>query len=105
MSSMSQPLTVKIPHELGKAEAMRRVRAALGKVSSSFPMLIVEEETWTPDRMVFRVRALGQVAAGHIDVTDNHVQLEVTLPWLLHKFAQVAQQIINTRGRGLLEKK
>jgi hypothetical protein len=104
MSSMSQPLTVKIPHKLAKAEAMRRVRAALGKVSSSFPMLIVEEETWTPDRMVFRVRALGQVAAGYVDVTDDHVQLEVRLPWLLQKFAQVAQQIINTRGRGLLEK-
>jgi hypothetical protein len=53
--------------------------------------------------MGFRVRALGQVAAGHVDVTDDYVQLEVTPPWLLQKFAQVAQQTI--RGRVLLEKK
>jgi hypothetical protein len=51
--------------------------AALGKASSSFPMLVVEEEG---DRMTFRVRALGQVAAGAVDVADDHVQLQVTLP-------------------------
>jgi hypothetical protein len=77
----------------------------LGKASSSFPMLVVEEEAWSGDRMTFRVRALGQVAAGTADVADDHVQLEVTLPWLLHKFAQVVQQTIAGRGRILLEKK
>jgi hypothetical protein len=48
-------------------------------------MLAVEEEAWSADRMTFRVRALGQVAAGWVDVADDHVQLEVTLPWLLHR--------------------
>lgn len=99
---MSEPLIVRIPHKLGREEALRRVKPALSKASSSFPMLAVEEETWTGDSLAFRVRALGQVAAGHVDVADDHVQLEVTLPWLLHKFAQ---QTISGRGRVLLEKK
>src|SRR4030095_14515028 len=60
-------------------------------------MLVVEEEAWSVDRMTFRVRALGQVAAGSVDVADDHVQLEVTFPWLLHKFAQVVQQTIARR--------
>src|SRR4030095_13198561 len=102
---MSEPLIVKIPHKLGKEEALRRIKPALTKASSSFPMLVVEEEAWSGDRMTFRVRALGQVAAGTVDVADDHVQLEVTLPWLLHKFAQVVQQTIAGRGRILLEKK
>jgi hypothetical protein len=102
---MSEPLIVRIPHKLGKEEALRRVKPALSKASSSFPMLAVEEETWTGDSLAFRVRALGQVAAGHVDVADDHVQLEVTLPWLLHKFAQLVQQTISGRGRVLLEKK
>lgn len=102
---MSEPLIVKIPHKLGKEEALRRVRPALSKASSSYPMLIVEEESWTGDRMGFRVRALGQMAAGYVDVAEDYVQLEVTLPWLLHKFAQVVQQTIRGRGRILLEKK
>jgi hypothetical protein len=101
---MSEPLVVKLPHKLGKEEALRRIKPALGKASSSFPMLVVEE-AWSGDRMTFRVRALAQLAAGSVDVADDHVQLEVTLPWLLHKFAQVVQQTIAGRGRILLEKK
>ena len=50
-------------------------------------------------------RALGQVAAGNVQVTEDHVRLEVTLPWLLQKFGEVVQKTISGRGRILLEKK
>ena len=98
-----EPLVVTIPHQLGKEEALRRVRPALGKASTSFPVLKVEEETWSGNRMDFRVRALGQVASGSVMVEDASVRLEVTLPWLLHKFAEAVQKTIH--GRVLLEKK
>jgi hypothetical protein len=52
----------------------------------------------------FRVRAIGQAAAGYVQASDDAVRLEVTLPWLLHKFGQ-AQRTIEGRGRILLEKK
>jgi hypothetical protein len=55
--------------------------------------------------MTFRVRALGQIAAGKVDVGEQTVRLEVTLPWLLHKFAEVVQKTIAGRGRILLDKK
>jgi len=84
---------------------MRRVRPALGKASTSFPVLTVEEETWSGNRMNFRVRALGQAASGTVQVEDSSVRLELTLPWLLHKFAQTVQQTVQGRGRILLEKK
>jgi hypothetical protein len=102
---MLEPLVVTIPHKLGKEEALRRVKPALTKASSSFPMIKVEEEVWSSDRMTFRVRALGHVAAGTVDVADDHVRLAVTLPWLLHRFAQVVRKTIEGRGRLLLEKK
>jgi hypothetical protein len=102
---MTEPLVVRIPHKLGKDEALRRVKPALGKASSSFPVLAVEEEAWSGDQMTFRVRAVGQVAAGSVNVADDHVELQVTLPWLLHKFAQVVHQTSAGRGRILLEKK
>ena len=102
---MSRPLVVSIPHSLGKEEALRRLRPGLSSAAKSFPVLTVEEETWAGDRMSFRVRALGQAASGHIDVAEDHVQLEVTLPWLLQKFAELAQLAIKTRGKLLLEKK
>jgi hypothetical protein len=102
---MTEPLVVLIPHKLGKEEALRRVRPALDRASSSFPILSVEEEVWSGDRMDFRVRALGQVAAGNVQVSEENVRLEVTLPWLLHKFAKAVQRTIEGRGQVLLEKK
>lgn len=102
---MSQPIVVSIPHRLGQAEALRRLQGGLTRAAAGFPVLQVDEEQWSGSRMTFRVRALGQAAAGFIDVEEDHVRLEVTLPWLLQKFAQVAQAVIRTRGQLLLEKK
>ena len=102
---MSRPLVITIAHKLGKEEALRRVKPALAKASESFPVLKVEEEVWSGDRLDFRVRALGQVAAGNVQVGDESVRLEVTLPWLLHKFGEAVQKAIAGRGRILLEKK
>jgi hypothetical protein len=102
---MSAPLIVSIPHRLGREEATRRLKAGLTRAATSIPVLTVDEERWEGDRMVFRVRALGQAASGHLDVADDHVRLEVTLPWLLQRFAEVAQVAIKNRGNLLLTKR
>lgn len=102
---MSAPLVVSIPHRLGRDEATRRLKSGLTRAASSIPVLHVDEERWDGDRMIFRVRALGQVAAGHLDVADDHVRVEVTLPWLLQRFAEVAQATIRKRGTLLLTKR
>jgi Putative polyhydroxyalkanoic acid system protein (PHA_gran_rgn) len=102
---MSKPLVVSIPHRLGRQEASRRLKAGLTRAALSVPILKVDEERWEDDRMIFRVRALGQAAAGHLDVAEDHVTIEVTLPWLLQRFAEVAQQAIKNRGSLLLTKR
>ena len=102
---MSAPLVVSIPHRLGREEAVRRLKTGLTRAASSVPMLNVDEERWEDNRMIFRVRALGQAAAGHVDVADDHVRVEVVLPWLLQRFAEVAQAAIKNRGRLLLTKR
>jgi hypothetical protein len=102
---MPAPLIVSIPHRLGREEATRRLKAGLTRAASSIPVLKVDEERWEDNRMIFRVRALGQAASGHLDVTDDHVRLEVTLPWLLQRFAEVAQAAIKNRGHLLLTKR
>jgi hypothetical protein len=103
--AMSAPLVVSIPHRLGREEARRRLKAALTRAATSIPVLQVDEERWEDNRMVFRVRALGQAAAGHLDVEEDHVRLEVMLPWLLQRFAEVAQVAIQNRGKLLLTKR
>jgi hypothetical protein len=104
-SVMSAPMVVSIPHRLGRDEACRRLKTGLSRAAASLPVLKVDEEKWDGDRMIFRVRALGQAATGHVDVEDDHVRIEVTLPWLLQRFAEVAQTAINNRGRLLLTKR
>jgi hypothetical protein len=102
---MSAPLVVSIPHSLGREEAMRRLKTGLSRAAASVPVLSVDEERWEDNRMIFRVRAMGQAAAGHVDVADDHVRVEVMLPWLLQRFAEAAQAMIRSRGDRLLTKK
>ncbi len=103
---MSKPLVVSIPHRLGKEEALRRLKAGLGSVGTNFGHLFsVQEEIWTDDHLQFRVSALGQAASGSIDVAEDHVHLEVSLPWLLAKLAESLQPLIRREGALMLEKK
>jgi hypothetical protein len=102
---MSAPLVVSIPHRLGREEATRRLKVGLTRAASNMPVLKVDEERWQDNQMFFRVRALGQAASGHIDVADDHVRVEVVLPWLLQRFAEVAQIAIRNRGTLLLGKR
>jgi hypothetical protein len=104
-SKMSAPLIVSIPHRLGREEAARRLKAGLTRAAASIPILQVDEERWEGDRLVFRVRALGQAASGHLDVAEDHARLEVMLPWLLQRFAKAAQVAIKNRGSLLLTKR
>ena len=101
---MAAPLIVSIPHSLGREEATRRLKNGLTRAAASVPVIAVDEERWEDNHMIFRVRALGQVASGHLDVADDHVRVEVTLPWLLQRFAEVAQAAIQKRGNLLLTK-
>jgi hypothetical protein len=103
---MTAPLVVSIPHRLGRQEAVRRLKSGLGRARTDFGHLIsIEEEAWNGDRVSFRMRALGQSASGVIDVQEDHLRLEVSLPWLLAKISERLIPAIRKEGTLLLEKK
>jgi Putative polyhydroxyalkanoic acid system protein (PHA_gran_rgn) len=103
---MTPPLVVSLPHRLGRTEATRRLKDGLASVSSQFgAFFVIEEEIWSGDRLSFRIVALKQRASGIIQVTEDQVRIEVTLPWLLARFASRAQALISQRGQLMLEKK
>lgn len=103
---MPQPLIVSIPHKLGKAEALRRIQAGLGAVKAQYSQVVrVDEEIWSGDRLAFRVTALRQQASGALEVAEDHVRLEVVLPWLLAGLAHGIQAVIRERANRMLEKK
>lgn len=102
---MTKPVIVTIPHSLGKDEAVRRLKSGLAKATATLPMLSLSEEVWTGDRMTFRLSAMGQDAAGSVDVAEQDVRIEVVLPWLLQRFAEMIQGAIQSKGQVLLDKK
>ena len=103
---MSAPFIVSIPHRLGKDVAVRRLKVGLCRASSNYAHLFaVDEEIWTGEHLQFRVRALGQVASGTIDVAEDYLTLQVFLPWLLAKIASAIQPLVRKEGTLLLEKK
>jgi len=103
---MKETITVSIPHHLGKDEALRRIKTGIGSARSNFAsVLTVQEETWTGDTLAFRVSALAQQTAGTIKVAEDHVKLDVELPWLLAKLAKAITPVIQKEGTLMLEKK
>jgi hypothetical protein len=102
----TRPLIISIPHHLGREEAVRRIKTGLGTVRAHYALwFTIHEESWTGDRLNFNVSSLGQTASGILDIADDHVRLEVTLPWLLAKLAEKFTPAIRKEGTLLLEKK
>jgi len=103
---MSRPLVVSIPHNLGKEEALRRIHGGIGRVKTSFAAhLTVIDETWTGDRLDFKVTVLRQAVSGAMEVGAQQVLLTVELPWALAIMAEKAKELISRQGTLLLEKK
>lgn len=103
---MSEPLTVTIPHRLGKAEAIRRMKGGLSRTQSSFGnVFTIEREQWDNDRLNLQMRGLGQVASGVIEFGEAELRLTVTLPWLLSKLAGTIMPALRREATLLLEKK
>ena len=103
---MTKPLIVSIPHSLGKAEATRRLQTGVSRMKTQFGGQIASfDEQWAEDRMTFRVGAMGQTVAGHLDVLEDAVRVEVQLPWIIAMVAEKAKTFIQKQGTLMLEKK
>jgi hypothetical protein len=103
---VSRPLHISIPHRLGRQQAIDRLKNGLDRASRDFAQVIsIDQQVWNGDTLTFHVGALGQNAFGKLQVFDDSVRLEVTLPWLLAKMAEKILPTIEQKGRLLLEHK
>lgn len=103
---MSDTVTVIVGHRLGKDEAVRRLKEGFARTKGHLgEMIAIEHETWEGDTLRFHMRALGQTAAGTIDVLEDALRVEVSLPWLLAKAAKRLLPILRKQATLLLEKK
>ena len=103
---MSDTVTVTVGHRLGKVEAVRRLKEGLAHTDGQVgAMIALEQQTWQGDTLRFSMRALGQTAAASIEVLEDALRIEVSLPWLLAKAAKRLLPILRKEATLLLEKK
>ena len=63
---MSAPLTVSVPHRLGKEEAVRRLKGGMSDMASKLGALItIEQEVWSGDTLTFQMRGLRAERVRH----------------------------------------
>ena len=102
---MTTPITVSLPHQLGRAEARRRIESGFATFLRMRPGSSgTGGERWEGDRLVFNVAAMGQAIAGVIDVRDAVVLIEIELPGLLGMIAGRFRERLQKAGQLLLTK-
>ena len=102
---MSKPITISIPHELGRAAARQRIEEGFGKLTQQFGEAAAKAVTksWAGDRMDFAVAAMGQSITGHLDVQDAAVLMTLHLPNVLALLAGKIKGRVQKEGQLLLK--
>jgi hypothetical protein len=84
---MAEPITLDIPHKLGREAAKARIGGGIGKLAGMFPGGGHVEQNWDGDTMHFTVSAMGQKVASRLEVFEDKVHAVVDLPPMLALFA------------------
>jgi hypothetical protein len=100
---VATPITVSIPHQLGRAEARGRIETGFPKISHLLPGGICSQR-WDGDRLIFGVAAMGQTVNGVIAVLDAAVTIEIELPGVLGLIASGLRGRLQKVGQRLLAK-
>jgi hypothetical protein len=103
---MTRPISITIPHELGVAEAKKRLESGFAKLEREISGGLAQvEKHWEGDRMVFHAKALGQAVSGRLDVLEKSIAMEIDLPHFLAVIADTIKGRVKKQGMLLLEKK
>jgi Putative polyhydroxyalkanoic acid system protein (PHA_gran_rgn) len=102
---MATPITISIPHQLGRIEARRRIEASFAKLVHSLPGSGGAcNERWEGDRLIFSAAAMGRTVV--VTVLDAAVTMEIELLGVLGLMAGgLKGRVEKVVGQLLLTKK
>ncbi|MBY6127806.1 polyhydroxyalkanoic acid system family protein [Qipengyuania aquimaris] len=100
-------MRVPLPHELGKDEVRRRMKARSHEIADAIPGGMAEVETSWPneDCMALDIKAMGNVTRAQVLIEDTQVIFEIDLPPALSFVEPVIAGAIRKKGQKLLEAK
>ena len=100
---MNNPITLDIPHQLGKAGVRARLDGGIGRLGEKIPGGATVEHRWNGDTLHFTVQAMGQSIASTATVFDRHVHAVVDLPGFLAMLAGPIKAAIESEAPKLLK--
>jgi len=101
---MSKPIVITVSHHLGREQAHRLIAAEIERLRSAYVDKVAQSEVqWTGDSVAVRVVALGQEVKGQLDVLDDSVRIEVTLPMLLSALTGRIEKALTTTAQDTLK--
>ena len=99
---MAEPITLDIPHKLGRDTAKGRIEGGIGKLAGMFPGGGHVEQRWEGDALHFTVSAMGQKVASRLEVFEDRVHAVVDLPPMLALFAGKVREMLAKEAPKLL---
>lgn len=100
---MQQPITVDLPHSLGRDEARRRIANNIHKLKDHIPGGAADvQSSWAGDELTLNVAAMGQAVDANIAVEDKVVRCRIMLPGFLAMFAKPIESMLRSKGGDLL---
>jgi hypothetical protein len=101
---MSKPVTITIPHQLGAAEAKRRIEEGFGQLLSQAGGALKDvQKTWNGDALTFSAQAVGQPISSVLTVFADSVRMDIVLPGLLGMIAGKITGQVKKQGQLLLK--
>ena len=100
---MSETVSVDVPHNLGAAEAKRRVQANIGSLGARLPAGATVNPTWEGDRLRLDIAVLGQQIPAMLDFLEDRIRINVQLPPALGFFRQAIEAGLRQSAPALLE--
>ncbi len=104
---MNAPLTIDVPHRLGRAGARERLRTRSGELAGHIPGGVADvRSSWLgEDEMTLEIAAMGQTISARLEVQDTLVRVHLTLPPMLSFFSGMIGNAVREGGERMLEDK
>jgi len=77
---VSQPVSIDVPHNLGAAEARRRIEGNLDRLGGKLPAGVEARPVWEGDRLRLDLSMMGQHIDAGLDIQDTLIRITIMLP-------------------------
>lgn len=101
----SAPISIDVPHKLGKAAAIERLKNRIGELDRHIPGGKATASWIGENVMALEVATMGQTVSARLEVEDTVVRVQLILPPMLGFFSGMISSAVREGGEKLLEDK